>query len=153
MRLERPQGLSRIRKVALPGNSIAIANRVLCRILIVDDNADLAESMAMILSICGFNTTTAYNGRLALEKAHKFRPEIVLLDLGLPDMNGYEVASTIRRKCGLATPIFIAMSAADPDLRAPHAQEDAFDHYLVKPVDLDGLLWLLSNHNPSHGSP
>lgn len=119
---------------------------MLCRILIVDDNADLAESMAMMLTICGFNTTTAYNGRLALEKAHKFRPEIVLLDLGLPDMNGYEVATTIRRECGMATPIFIAISAGYPDFRPPHGQEARFDHYLVKPVDFDVLFQLLSMH-------
>jgi len=121
---------------------------VLSRVLIVDDNADLAEATSMMLTFCGFNTTTAYNGSLALEKARNFGPEIILLDLGLPDMDGYEVASTIRRECGLATTIFIAMSARDPDSRAPHAREARFDHYLVKPVDLDLLLRLLSKQGP-----
>ncbi len=69
----------------------------------------------MMLTICGFDTTTAYNGRLALEKAHTFRPEIILLDIGLPDMDGYELASTIRRECGLATSTFIAISARNPE--------------------------------------
>ena len=98
----------------------------------------------MMLTICGFNTTTAYNGRLALEKAHNFRPEIILLDLGLPDMNGYEVASTIRKDSGQSTPVFIAISAVDPNSGASHAREARFDHYLVKPVDLDVLHRLLS---------
>ena len=102
----------------------------------------------MMLSICGFNTTTAYNGSLALEKARNFRPEIILLDIGLPDMDGYEVASTIRNDYGLATAIFIAISALDPDNQAPHAREARFDHYLVKPVDLDVLLRLLSHEGP-----
>ncbi|MGZ3300578.1 MAG: response regulator [Isosphaeraceae bacterium] len=121
---------------------------MLCRILIVDDNADLAETTSMMLTICGFNTTTAYNGSLALEKARTFRPEIILLDSGLPDMNGYELASTIRKDCGLPTTLFIAISAGDPDSRSPHAREARFDHYLVKPVDLDALLRLLSNQGP-----
>jgi CheY-like chemotaxis protein len=121
---------------------------VLCRVLIVDDNADLAEATSMMLTICGFNTTTAYNGSLALEKARTFRPEIILLDIGLPDMDGYELASTIRRECGLAATIFIAISARKPDARAPHAREARFDHYLVKPVDLDLLLRLLSKQGP-----
>jgi CheY-like chemotaxis protein len=121
---------------------------VLCRILIVDDNADLAEATSMMLTIYGFNTTTAYNGSLALEKARTFRPEIILLDINLPDMDGYEVASIIRKDCGLATTIFIAISDLDPDTRAPHAREARFDHYLVKPVDLDVLLRLLSKQGP-----
>jgi len=120
----------------------------LCRVLIIDDNADLAEATSMMLTLCGFNTITAYNGSLALDKARTFRPDIILLDIGLPDMDGYEVASTIRRECGLATTIFIAVSANDPDTRAPHAREARFDHYLVKPVDLDLLLRLLFEQGP-----
>jgi two-component system CheB/CheR fusion protein len=116
----------------------------LCRVLIIDDNADLTEAMATVLTICGFQTATAYNGRLALEKARAFRPEIILLDINLPDMDGYQVASTIRRDCGWLSTLFIAMSAGEPDCRAPHAEEARFDRYLIKPVDLDVLLRILS---------
>jgi CheY-like chemotaxis protein len=63
-------------------------------------------------------------------------------------MDGYEVASTIRRECGLAAPIFIAISARDLDTRSPHAREARFDHFMGKPVDLDLLLRLLSKHGP-----
>ena len=72
-----------------------------CRILVIDDNADLAEALATVLTICGFDTTTAYSGRLALEKARTFQPEVILLDIGLPDIDGYEVAATLRRDCSL----------------------------------------------------
>lgn len=116
------------------------------RILIVDDNADLAETMSIMLGICGFDTATAYNGRRGVEKAREFRPEVVLLDIGLPDMNGYEAAARIRREGGSKATI-IAISAADPDAKAPHAGEAGFNHYLIKPVDLDGLIGLIS---PSH---
>ena len=144
LKMDRRLGVSRVRQVALPGRRCTVTNRVLCRILIVDDNADLAEAMSMMLTLWGFTTTTAYNGGLALEKARTFRPEIILLDIGLPDMDGYEVASTIRSECGLATTVFIGISALDPDTRAAHAREARFDHYLIKPVDLDVLLRLLS---------
>ncbi len=147
-RLDRRHGVRQVRQVALPGRSCTVANRVLCRVLIIDDNADLAEATSMMLTICGFNTSTAYTGSRALEKARTFRPDIILLDIGLPDMDGYEVASSIRRDCGLATTLFIAVSAHDPDSRAPYAREARFDHYLVKPVELDLLLRLLSRQGP-----
>ncbi len=147
MKLDRRHGVGRVRQVALPGRPCTVTNRVLCRVLIIDDNADLAEATSMMLTLCGFNTITAYNGRLALDKARTFRPDIILLDIGLPDMDGYEVASTIRRECGLGTTMFVAVSARDPDARAPHAREARFDYYLIKPVDLDLLLRLLSRQD------
>ncbi len=147
IRMERRHDMSPVRQVTLPGRPCTVTNRVLCRVLIIDDNADLAEATSMMLSICGFDTSTAYNGSRAVEKAHTFRPDIILLDIGLPDMDGYEVASTIRRECDLGTTMFIAVSARDPDARAPHAREAGFDHYLIKPVDLDLLLRLLSRQD------
>jgi len=102
----------------------------------------------MMLTTCGFSTTTAYNGRRALEKAQSFRPEIILMDIGLPDMDGHEVAAILRRECSLATTVFIAISARAPNTRAPCASEARFDHYLVKPVDFDLLLRLLSKKAP-----
>ena len=148
MRMDRRHGMRRVRQFTLPGRPCTVTNRVLCRVLIIDDNADLAEATSMMLSICGFDTSTAYSGSLAVEKARTFRPDIILLDIGLPDMDGYEVASTIRRECNLGTTMFIAVSARDPDARAPHAREARFDHYLIKPVDLDLLLRLLSRQDP-----
>ncbi len=118
--------------------------RECCRILIIDDNADLAEATAMMLKFRGFHTTTAHNGYLALLCARSFLPEIVLVDINLPDIDGYELASTIRRECGLQATLFIAISASDPDKSSPFFREADFDHYLIKPVDLDDLVKLLS---------
>lgn len=115
------------------------------RVLIVDDNADLAEAMSMTLSMCGFQTTTAYTGRGALKKASTFRPDIILLDIGLPDMSGYELATALRTKDDLAATTFIAISANNTGSRPKDASADVFDNYLVKPVDLDKLVQLLSN--------
>ena len=89
---------------SLPLTPPTVVDSVSNRILIVDDNADLAEAMSMVLSLSGFQTTTAYSGRLALEKARTFHPEIVLLDVGLPDIDGGQVASTIREELGMTAP-------------------------------------------------
>ncbi len=115
------------------------------RVLIVDDNADLAEAMSMTLSMCGFQTMTAYSGRGAIKKASTFRPDIILLDIGLPDMSGYELASALRTKDDLSITHFIAISANDPETRPQNVRADLFDNYLVKPVDLDSLVQLLSH--------
>jgi len=130
--------------VALLVRARMVINPVLSRILIVDDNADLAEATSMMLGICGFDTRTAYCGRLAMEQARSFQPEIVLLDIGLPDIDGYQVAATLRGEDSLSAATFIAVSAVDPDSQSPFAREARFDHYLIKPVDFDVLIRLLT---------
>ena len=124
------------------------ATPLLCRVLIVDDHSDLAEAMSKVLTIWGFQTATAETGRVALEKAQSFHPEVIVLDISLPDMDGYEVASALRGESELAAALFIAISAHDPDARARSAREAGFDHYLVKPVDLGVLLRILCSMTP-----
>jgi CheY-like chemotaxis protein len=118
------------------------------RVLVVDDNIDLAESTSMLLRLTGFTTATAYNGHVAVERARSFHPDIVLMDIGLPDMAGYELASTLRKDPGLGHAVMIAISAGSFDLDASHADEARFDHYLIKPIDLDHLLRILSRARP-----
>lgn len=113
------------------------------RVLIVDDNTDLAEAMSKLLHICGFTTTTAYSGQVALERARSFRPDIILTDIGLPDMDGYELAWNLRTDPTMKQAMMIAISAGSIDTRAPYAQEANFDHFLIKPVDLVSLLQIL----------
>lgn len=137
--------VGRVRQDPLTGRPPMVGQAEFGRILIVDDNADLAEAMSMTLSMCGFQTTTAYNGRVALKKVGTFHPDIVLLDIGLPDMSGYELASVLRAKDDLATTVLIAISANEPDSRLAGVSDNLFDNYLVKPVDLDKLVQLLSN--------
>ncbi len=113
------------------------------RILIVDDNTDSALSLAMLQSRRGHETRTAFTGPDALAAASTFLPEIVLLDIGLPGMDGFEVARQIRKTPALAGVFLIAMSGYGSDEDRTQARSAGFDEYLVKPVDLDRLRDLL----------
>ncbi len=122
-----------------------VSNPVIHRVLIVDDNEDLAEAMSVILTIHGYDTETAFNGRTALEKARSMRPHAVLLDIELPDFNGYEVARLIRKDLGTDNVRVIAISANDMLEDGPSVLAAKLDHYLIKPVDLDMLFGILGN--------
>ena len=104
------------------------------RILVVDDNADAADTLSMMLGCDGHKTATAYTARDALAQADSFRPEIILLDVGLPGTDGYEVARHIRAMQGGASIRLIALTGyGQPEDRA-RALRDGFDAHLVKPV-------------------
>jgi CheY-like chemotaxis protein len=120
------------------------------RVLIVDDNLDLAGLMSRVLAYHGFQVATAPNGHMAIETARSFRPQVVLLDIGLPDMDGYQVAQALRRDVGLEKATYIAISAYDLSSRPLRAREAWFDHFLVKPVDLERLISLLPRAHPGH---
>jgi two-component system, sensor histidine kinase len=108
------------------------------RILIVDDNADSANSLAMILNLCGHVAEPVYGAAEALERASGLDPEIVLLDIGLPGMDGYEVARLLRSRGSSARLIALTGYGQPEDVR--RAEEAGFDTHLVKPVDLQRLL-------------
>jgi CheY-like chemotaxis protein len=112
------------------------------RILVVDDNVDAARSLALFLRRAGHATASSHDGVKALESVSSFKPDVVLLDIGLPGMNGYDVARAIR---GRTPATLIAMSGYN---REEDAQVVVFDHYLVKPVNPDTLLALLSRVGP-----
>ncbi len=106
------------------------------RILIVDDNTDSAQSLAMLQRRRGHETCTAFTGPEALTAALEFKPEVVLLDIGLPGMDGFEVAHQLRAMPWLQDVFLIAMSGyGSPEDRAT-AHQAGFDEYLVKPIDL-----------------
>ena len=113
------------------------------RILIVDDNRDSANSMALVLKIEGHEVWTAYDGKKAVEVAAREQPAVVLLDIGLPGLNGYEACQAMRG-AGLTDSFLIAMTgyAQEEDRRL--AREAGFDAHLVKPVDLLELRQLLA---------
>jgi len=104
-------------------------------ILVVDDNRDGADSLAMMLQIMGNETRTAYDGQEGLNMAGEFRPEVVLLDIGLPKLNGYEACRRIREQPWGKGVVMIAVTGwgQDDDRRRSH--EAGFDHHMVKPVD------------------
>jgi PAS domain S-box-containing protein len=114
------------------------------RVLVVDDNHDAAVTLAMILKVDGHETQIAGNGKAALEMAESFKPEIVLLDIGLPEMDGYEVARQIRQSPRLNGPFLIAITGYGQDQDRRRSEAAGFDCHLVKPVDLSQLLNLCS---------
>ncbi|MDB5309415.1 MAG: luxQ 1 [Gemmataceae bacterium] len=107
------------------------------RVLVVDDNRDAAESLAMILGIMGHEVRTAHDGVAGVAAAAEFRPEVVLMDLGMPRLNGYEAARRIRAEPWGAGPFLVALTGwgTGDDRRRTH--DAGFDRHLVKPVDLD----------------
>ena len=124
------------REAEVPGERLA-------RILVVDDNVDLARGLARLLEIRGHDVQVAYDGPTGLDKAKKSKPEVVLLDIGLPGMDGYQVAAHLRREEAVKDATLIAISGYGQaeDLRL--AKEAGFDHHLVKPIASADLFKLL----------
>ncbi len=113
------------------------------RVLVVDDNRDAAASLAMVLSLWGNDTRTAHDGLEALELAEAFRPEVILLDIGLPRLNGYDTCRRMRERPWGKDAFMIATTGWGQEEDRRRAREAAFDHHLVKPVDLVALQELL----------
>jgi PAS domain S-box-containing protein len=115
------------------------------RILIVDDSEDGAEFLALLLQVSGHETRQAHDGPAAIEAAEQFRPDAVLLDIGLPRMNGYEVCRRIREQAWGRDLVLIALTGwgQEEDLR--RSREAGFDAHMVKPVDHQALMELLAS--------
>ena len=114
------------------------------RVLVVDDNVDAAGSLAMLLNISGHQTRTAHSGPAALEEALEFQPNAVILDIGLPGMDGYEVAQRIRMEHTLDRVVLIAMTGYGQETDRQQSKAAGFDQHLVKPADFKALLKILS---------
>lgn len=110
--------------------------------LIVDDNEDTAIALAQLLELMGHKVATAHEGHSAIAAALATRPEIILLDIGLPGLDGYEVARRVRRQ-GLAGSTIIAITGYGNPEDRKLSREAGFDHHLVKPVDYNVLAALL----------
>jgi signal transduction histidine kinase len=114
------------------------------RILVADDNNDALESLATLLQLGGHEVYTAANGELALEYAERHRPEVALLDIGMPMLDGYEVARRIRAQPWGARITLVALTGWGQDSDRRHSREAGFDSHLVKPLDLEMLTDLLA---------
>lgn len=113
------------------------------KILVVEDNVDAAETMMELLEIWGHEVRLAHSGPSGLEVAREFQPEVILLDIGLPGMNGFEVARRLRCEEGLGTPCLVAVTGYGQDTDREQAQEAGFNFHLTKPVDPQRLQALL----------
>jgi PAS domain S-box-containing protein len=114
------------------------------RILVVDDNPDSAASLAMLLQISGNETHTAHDGLEALAAAERFRPDVVLLDIGLPQLNGYDACRRIRAEPWGKTMVLIALTGWGQEEDRRKSKDAGFDAHLVKPVDYGALMELLA---------
>ena len=110
------------------------------RILVVDDNEDAASSLSMLLKMMGNQVRTAYDGEEAVQASSEFNPDVVLLDIGLPKMNGYEVARTIRQQPWGRNIVLIAVTGWGQEADKRKSQEVGFDLHMVKPVDPRALM-------------
>jgi CheY-like chemotaxis protein len=114
------------------------------RILIVDDLEDAAESLALLLRMHGYNTRATYSGESAFRLAREFLPQVALLDLALPGIDGYQLAARLRREAQMQSACLIAISGYGRDTDLLQAQEAGFDHHLLKPVQIVQLLPMLA---------
>jgi signal transduction histidine kinase/ActR/RegA family two-component response regulator len=118
------------------------------RILVVDDNQDGAQSLAMLLELQGNAVHTVYDGPQAVEAITLFHPDVVLLDIGLPTLNGYETARLLRAHPESRNALIIALTGWGQEEDRRRSREAGFDHHLVKPVDLHVLEQLLCTDRP-----
>jgi CheY-like chemotaxis protein len=121
----------------------------------VDDNRDSAESLALILQLVGHEVRSATDGFEGLEAARVFRPEVVFLDIGMPRMDGYDLARRIREQHWDRRPALIALTGWGQERDWRWTREAGFDHHLVKPVDIEAVLEVLgdpalSGHDHGH---
>src|SRR5439155_10229066 len=109
------------------------------RILVVDNDPTTAQSVTALLQLWGYKVRTSYAGGDALREALAWRPEVVVLDIGMPDINGYEVAALLRTEPSLKGLVLVALTGYAQEQDRQRAEEVGFDYYLVKPVPPETL--------------
>ncbi|MET0660169.1 MAG: PAS domain S-box protein, partial [Steroidobacteraceae bacterium] len=113
------------------------------RVLIADDNRDAADSLSLLLDLDGHDVRTVHDGAAALEEAERFRPEFVLLDIGMPSFNGYEVAQRLRAQPWAQNVVLVAITGWGQEQDRRRSREAGFNHHLTKPIDPDAVTRLL----------
>lgn len=118
------------------------------RILVVDDNVDLTQTLKMLLEALGHEVYSAYEGRSGLDMARRFLPDVVILDIGLPGMNGLDVARQLRTEFPRREFLLIALTGYGRVQDCRRSRQAGFDHHLVKPLDIGRLQSLLASGAP-----
>lgn len=126
---------------ALPPAQAATA----CSVLVVDDNVDAAQSLAMLLELTGHEVRLAYDGPSALEAVMQYQPDVVLLDIGLPGLDGFEVAQRIRQQAALGNIVLVALTGYGQDADRRLAKDAGFDYHLVKPASFSQVEEILQS--------
>jgi CheY-like chemotaxis protein len=121
-------------------------------VLVVDDNPDAAESLALVLEQAGHRVRVAGDGLAALDAAREVRPDVVLLDLGMPGMNGFEAARRLREDPAARPALLVAVTGWDGDEDRRRTRAAGFAHHLVKPADPEHVLALVSEFAASRAS-
>jgi PAS domain S-box-containing protein len=135
--------VSDISEVALPEESAHKTNGATKRVLIVDDNADAAHSLALLLRVWGNEVSVAHDGAEALESAVVQKPEVIFLDIGLPGMDGYQVARRLRELDNVDISLLVAMTGYGQEDDRRRSREAGFDRHLVKPVEPETIREML----------
>jgi CheY-like chemotaxis protein len=115
-----------------------------CRVLVVDDNGDSVDSLAMLLRMMGHEVETASDGEAALHKAEEFRPDVAILDIGLPKLNGYDLAQEIRQRPWSKDVVLVALTGWGQAQHRLRSRESGFNHHLTKPVEFNVLQQILA---------
>ena len=111
-----------------------------CRVLVVEDDQDTADGMAALLSASGHEVRIAHDGSTAIAMALDFHPHVVLTDIGVPQLNGYEVAARMRQHADLAGSVLVAITGYGQEQDRVRTRAAGFEYHLVKPVEPDEML-------------
>ena len=136
---------------AVPDRSAGEAHGGPVRVLVVDDNADVAEGLMMLLELLGHRVRVAHDGLAALEAARTSAPDLMLVDIGLPGMDGYEVARSVRQDSRLKGVVLVALTGYGRDEDKRKAIEAGFDDHLVKPLTVETFQKLLGRLEQRRG--
>ena len=115
------------------------------RVLVVDDNCDAADTLSMLLELLGHCAQVAHDGHAALDAVLDFRPQVVFLDIGMPGMNGHDVAVAIRNDRRFDQPVLVALTGWGSEDDRERTRAAGFDLHMTKPVDLAAIEKMLSN--------
>ena len=113
------------------------------RVLVVDDNQDLADSLSLLLRREGFEVNVVYSGQDGIDAALLFKPDVLIVDIVMPDINGLQVANHLRAMPEFANKVFVALSGYSEQKHLDEASRAKFDEYLVKPFKRDTLMTIL----------
>ena len=121
------------------------------RILIVDDRVECARTLGRVVTLLGHDTRTAYDGAGGVEAASEFRPDVVLMDLDMPILDGFDAARRIRDRSLGEQITLVALTPCGGEIDEPRLRGAGFDHHLAKPVDVEALVTLIGRSQPPSG--